>query len=123
MASLKDLRNDVAQTMTDAGLPGFAYLPERLSPPCAIVSAADPYMTSEDVPFGTFRMKLEVRLVTRPGANETVTDDLDDLIAQAITALDDTTWAVEDVSPPYTLASSGGSYLAASLTINDNITL
>lgn len=123
MGTLASLRHAVAEAITATGLPAFDHLPARLAPPCAIVAAAAPYLTSEDAPIGSHRMRLEVRLLVRPGDNATVTDDLDGLIEQAVTALSATTWAVEDVSQPYNLVSGSASYLAASLTINDDITL
>ena len=123
MGTLTTLRRDVAVTLTGAGVPTYDHLPPRLSPPCAILAAAEPYLTRDGAPHGAHRMRLEVRLIAAPGTNETVTDDLDDLIEQAHKAIDATTWAVEEVSQPYNLVIGQASYLAVSLTINDDITL
>lgn len=121
--ALSDHRTQVTRTLTQAGLPAFDHLPERLSPPCAVVAAAEPYLTKEGAPFGSVRIRLEVRLVTRPGANDQVTTDLDAQIETAFKALSNTTWAVEDVSQPYSLIVGQASFLAATLTINDDITV
>lgn len=121
--SLATHRATVSAALTAAGLQAFDHLPDRLAPPCAVIAGADPYLTSEGAPFGSVRMRLEVRLVTRPGANEQVITDLDALIEDAIAALDTTTWAVEEVSQPYNLVAGSASYLTTTLTINDDITL
>lgn len=123
MGTLTTLRGVVAQVLTDAGIPSYDHLPARLAPPCALVAASSPYLTTEDAPHGSTRMRLEIRLVVRPGDNAQITNDLDDLVETALTALTPTTWAVEEVSQPYNLVIGTTSYLATSLVINDDITL
>lgn len=123
MGTLTTMRRVVADVLTAAGIPTYDHLPARLAPPCALVAASSPYLTTEDAPHGSTRMRLEVRLVVRPGDNAQVTTDLDDLIETALAALVPTTWAAEEVSQPYNLVVGTTSYLATSLVINDDITL
>lgn len=121
--SLKSNRNQVAAALTAAGVPAFDHLPARISPPCAVIAGADPYLTKEGAPIGGVRVRLEVRLMVRPGANDVVVDDLDDLIETVYTTVENTTWAVRDVSQPYSLVVGQSSFLAVTVTIDDDIKL
>lgn len=124
MSVLSAARELVVSALKEANVNAFDHLPAPFSPPLAIVAAADPYVTTEGQPFGTYRMNLEVRLVVRGGSNDQVADDLDTITETVLKALEPTTFAVEEVSQPYNLTvGTQGSYAAVSVRINDDLTL
>ena len=117
MSTLGTLRGDVADLITEATtLPSFAYNPERLIPPCAVVMPAPSYVESGNT-FGSFLFRFTVDLVMGAAANSVSSSGLDEQIENAIVALVNAGYSVEGVGQPYQLEANNGAYLTATLTI------
>jgi hypothetical protein len=115
--TLKDERTKVVQALTAAGIRAYNHIPERITPPVATVSAGNPYVEDGDT-FGEYLVRLHVRVVAEKKTNEVMTDNVDDLIAAAIEALDG--WSIEGAFI-YEWEIGGQPYLTAVLDITTHI--
>ena len=118
---LTDARNDIAAAITDAGIEGlavWAYVPNGVVAPAAVVKPADPYLVPGRV-MGEYEITLDVRLLLARGTNEVLTQVLDGLIVDVTNALRDAGFAVRQVSAPgMDRESYDTPYLVSDITIN-----
>jgi hypothetical protein len=111
--SIKDARNSLA-----TALGAVAFLPERINPPIALLTAGDPYVEQET--FYDRTANFVVTLVVAKATSEVATDALDDYIDTTLDGLpEDST--LEKVGPPFLLEWNGATYLATKIYINQNI--
>ena len=121
MSTLGVTRADIAGIIEDAtSVKGFAYLPERLVPPCAVVMPGATYIEDGDT-FGSFTARYTVDLVMGTAANSVTASGLDDQIENALIALVNEGYSVESVSQPYAMEANNAAYLAATLQVTTKI--
>lgn len=119
---LKEARFALSELVGEA-LPGVTVsrtVPERLTPPLAVVRPADDYVTQGD----TFELgeaperfvELEVVLVAKSGRNNQASDDLDDMIDAVLDALAGSPFDVpESVPAPFVARVGESNFLACAL--------
>lgn len=118
-ASKAELKLD----LQNAGLEVLDYVPERVVPPIVIISPGSPYLSTESVG-NDYRLALNLTLVAGTATNEEVTEALDELIADTVSAVADIGYAVlKSVNPPFRLAVNTAEYLAAEINLDLSITL
>lgn len=117
MATLKELREELAEVVADAtGIQAVANLPERPVPPIALISGASPYVTYDaSATWGELVVQLRVDLVMSVGANSVETDLLDEVIQDTLEGVIASGWLVNEVSAPYQLTANAAQYLAVTL--------
>jgi hypothetical protein len=96
---LSDLRAAVKEAL-EAGLPTVAvmdYTLARFVPPVAIVVPDEPFMVPGEQ-FGAWNIRLKVLLINRTATDVVAANEQDDLVFQALHALDD--FDVLEVSAP-----------------------
>lgn len=120
VTTLQALRNDLAQSLTDLGVPAYDYLPERLNPPAAIVTAGDPYV-EQGMTYCTFKVSLQIHLLAGTQVNKKATDALDDLILTALQATDG--WDIEAVAEPSTFTTNNAEYLGTVIRLSQETIL
>jgi hypothetical protein len=98
----------------------YEFVPPKPVPPCFIISPGSPYV-SQGPSFCDFTTKFEVVVLAGSATNETETDKLDDLITNAIDALE--TWFIEEVETPTTFDINNNLFLGAKLRITADKTL
>jgi hypothetical protein len=109
--------------LQNAGLEILDYVPERIVPPIVIITPGTPYLVPETVG-SEYRLGLNLTLVAGQATNELATEDLDNLIANTVSAIGDLGYAVlRQVNPSYRLAVNNAEYLAADLNLDLSITL
>lgn len=118
MSALAELRQDLRDALEEQGLKAVEYLPERLSPPVALVSASDLYI-EQGLTNCLFKVTLEVTLVAAKAVNERATNDLDTMIESAILATGD--WFIDSINAPFLLEANNAQYLACKMQLNQNI--
>lgn len=119
--SLSQLRTDLAEAVGTDQVTAHDHVPERISPPAAIVREAEPYITQGQT-YGTWNVGHQVDLVAPRGTNQATTTALDQLLAQGVAALEDAGHTVTEVGAFYTLQANGTHYLAATITTTTEIT-
>lgn len=124
-------RQTLAEAMTweaDPGLgrpavKGWPYVPERITPPVALVREGLPYV--EDAPadgYGRWLVRHQVDLVAGRGSNEATTKALDAMVTDALAALEDVADTTTEVGEFYTLQANGTAYLAVTITTTTTTT-
>ena len=118
MSSLATLRQDLKEGLEEQDLKAVEYLPERLSPPIALVSAGEPYI-EQGLTNCLFKVTLEVTLVAAKAVNEKATNALDEMIESAILATGD--WFIDSINAPFILEANNAQYLACKVRLNQEI--
>lgn len=116
--TLAGLRQDLKEALEGQDLKAVEYLPERLQPPIALVTASDPYVTQGQNSC-LFDVSLEVTLVAAKAVNEVATAALDDMIESAIIATGD--WFIETINAPFILEANNAQYLACKVKLTQQI--
>jgi len=93
----------------------YEYIPERPSLPCFIITPGSPYVT-QGTAFCDFTTKYEVLVLADNSTNETATDLLDQLVVEALDALE--TWFIEEVEVPQAYEINGALLLGTKIQIS-----
>lgn len=117
MAALTALRQQAVTALKAAGLNAVEYTSERLVAPVAVVAPDHPYVDHEDVTFGHIGVNLNVLLIAAKGTNKAAADAVDQLIEDALVALDDADFDVREVSEPGEINLNGQSHLGAVINV------
>lgn len=100
----------------------FEWLPERATSPCAIVAPAEQYLTFDAAVYQQYSLNVTVLLVAGKGTNKSVTTEIDNLIEQAVSALQ-SNWDISSVSSPGAVSIWDGSYLGCAIELTRPIQL
>lgn len=114
MSTLKDLRGELADTVT--GITTYDHVPARVNLPCALVVPGAPYITAGET-FGEKLVRFGLVLLTHPSINSDETDALDGLIETTQHALDAAGWRVEQVQQPAIQDLNGAEILATEIIV------
>lgn len=115
-STLAELRTGAAELITAAGVSAYGHVPERVTPPAAVVLPDEPYLSGEGVTMcGTFRARYRAVVLGGRGTNATAADELDRLITVVVQALDDP-FEIKTVSEPAEVELNGAGYLGAVVT-------
>lgn len=114
-------RSALAGILEDAGIRTSAVVPERITPPLAVISPASDWVQSGDT-YGSFRVAFDVTIIVQTAANATVSSNLDDAIDAAIQAITEASgFYVGSVDAPQFIGTAD--FLSASMTVYQNTTL
>lgn len=118
MNVLSDIREKLAAQLAETtGLEAYAWEPERFTAPCVIVGPDTTYLKAGEA-FRTWKVSLNVRIVTAPAITEDYLTELEDSVA-AILGNDGL--EVEWVGKPYALTTHERAYPAIDLKITTTI--
>ena len=121
MTTIKDVRQEVADIVTDATtIPAFPFFPGRLIVPSAVVMPGSPYVES-GLTFGSLQIRYQVELVMGTANNEVTASGLDAQIQNAIVGFINAGYSVEGASAPYALEANGQQYLASTITVTNSL--
>lgn len=121
MNALAQTRLDVATVLTAAGVNASDSMPDRITPPVAVIKAGDPYL-DEGKTFTDTAINLTIQVIASNGTNAVMQDALDDAICAVVTALKADQWTVK-VGAPYALQTGTAEYPAVDIGITNWITL
>ncbi len=128
VTTLSALRADIADRLTDAGIPTKSYVPERVVTPAAVVLPDTPYLDGTETGelstmCGEWTARYRVILIGSRGTNQQSADELDALIVAAAGVLDGPAYSLETVEEPAEVEINGASYLGTVLIISAPTTL
>jgi len=116
-------RTALANILTAAGLRVFAFVPERATPPMAILTPSGDWVASGET-FGAFRLGFDVNLLVANAANETMITALDTLVDSTLTAISNASgFYAAQVGAPVMQDISGADYLSTTITVYQNTKL
>lgn len=114
-------RAAIAADLTTAGIKALGYVGEVITPPCALVVPAEPYLrkpaAGAGIPFRRVKVGIDVLLlVPRDGGAKAAAELIDDLIEDAYRALNPN-HDISTASRPGVVTVSGSKYLGSVLSI------
>lgn len=118
MNPLAQSRENMRAALEAAGITTYKYVPETIAGTCAVIQPGTPYLDDTEQPYDTYKVSWLVSLIIESGTNERVTAELDALIFTALELLE-----VSEATQPFEFSDHGARYLAANLTVTDNITI
>jgi putative aminopeptidase FrvX len=120
---ISEARAALATVLENGGLRATEYVPERITPPLAVVQPSGDWVTSGDT-FGSFRVGFEVTLIVQTASNQVVSSHLDELVDETLTAISDASgFYASQVSAPSLLSVQNAEYLSTTITVYQNTQL
>jgi hypothetical protein len=112
------------ETLFDnAGFNVSAFVPERITPPIAVIAPSGDWVQSGDT-FGSFRVGFDVTLITPTASNAKVTDELDQMVDDALDTVSGAAgFYASQVSAPTLLSVQNAEFLSTTITIYQNTQL
>lgn len=104
-----------------AGINVLDYVPERIVPPIVIINSASPYLTPSTIG-NEYILSLELVVIAATATNKKATEQLDEAIANVLTALPRYA-TMTRVNEPYEMQTNNASYLAANISVELEITI
>ena len=103
-----------------AGFTVSAFVPDRITPPMAIITPAGDWVASGEA-FGSFRIGFDVTLVTQTASNAKVTDELDQMVDDAVEAVTNAAgFYCGSVGSPSYLDTQNAQFLSVAMTVYQN---
>ena len=112
---------NLANDLINDGINAEYYIPPRITPPLAIISPDNTYVSQGDT-FATFELGLNVTLVAQTASNAKATEDLDELIVTAIGAIP-AMWRIDSIDQPFALNANNTEYIATRMALTTQITI
>lgn len=120
---IAEARTALAGILTNAGLRVSAFVPDRISPPLAILQPSGDWVVGGDT-FAAFRIGFDVTLVVQTAANETVSSALDDLVDSTLDAISSAAgFYTSQVAAPTLLSVQNAEFLSTTITVYQNTSL
>lgn len=120
--SRAELEAVVSGSLDEATVTVYDHVPERMVIPSAVIVLGSPWIESGET-FATYTVRYEVDLVPDRGSNQSQTDDVEAMVEAVLKALVQAGYTIENVAQPRMLGVNNASYLAASVTVTDAITI
>ena len=116
-------RTALANLLSSAGIRSFETVPERISPPLAVLQPAGDWVATGEV-FGEYRLGFEVTVIVQTAANKVVSSAIDNAVDAVLTAVSGAQgFYVGSVSAPSLLSTQNAEFLSATLTVYQNTRL
>ena len=120
---IAEARAALATVLENGGLRAMEYVPERITPPMAVVQPSGDWVVSGET-FGAFRVGFDVTLIVQTASNQVVSSHLDDLVDETLTAIADASgFYASAVSAPSLLSVQNAEYLSTTITVYQNTKL
>ena len=113
-ASREEIKLQLNSVATEADIQVYDFVPERPALPCFVISPSSPYIT-QGTAFCDFTTRFEVLVLAGQLTNKEATNLLDQLIVDAIDALE--TWFIEEVEQPSAYEINGGTFLGTKIQL------
>jgi hypothetical protein len=120
---ISEARSALSGILETAGLRVFEFLPERATPPMAVLVPSSDWVESGDT-FGSFRVGFDVTLVVQTASNQVMINKLDELTDETLQAIADAAgFYASSVGAPSAVDINGVDYLSATITVYQNTKL
>lgn len=117
MSSLTDIRSIIKDVVETSGVPVAAAMPDRFTPPIAILIPGSPYISEGDT-FGSFTVRHEVVVLAGQGENASTVNSLGTLVERAVhSVVEDDLLFLDEVSQPALFSHRGAEYLSCVLSV------
>ena len=123
MTVLQDLRDEIAEAVnSETGIVCHTHVPNRLSAPAFVIEGGRPYVTPGPT-FGGHTVSFVVVFVAATSASNFVTTEaVDNALEDALVALVNAGYTVEEIGQLEPVNNNGVAYVGARIFINTNTT-
>ena len=118
LSTLTEIRTEIAELLTEAGIKAREYVPDNANPPLALVVPADPWITTSEANTRLqfpFKVTTLVVLIGGKASNKAAQTNIDSMVQTALVALDD--WEVTQVTAPMELSIKGIQFSGVVMTL------
>lgn len=123
MNTLSEIRKDIANTLSEAGIRAVDFNSTKIVPPVAVVIPDENYLTVRGGDrFGHYNVAIQVLILGPKAVEKVAATEMDDLILKAVTVLD-SEFDVVNVSAPGEARLNDVNYFGSIINIEIQITL
>lgn len=116
-------RADLTRTLASVvDIPVIHHMPERLNPPCVIISEGTPLLTTSTDAFGHVIVNLEAAIIGAPTTNELTINRLDALVDEIVTSMS-ADYIIQVGAYQGITTADGQHYLTARINFQADLTL
>jgi hypothetical protein len=113
----------LVNVLTSAGIRSSEVVPERITPPLAVLEPAGDWITS-GATFGEYRLGFDVTVIVQTAANAKVSKAMDDAVDAVLAAIATAQgFYVGSASAPTLLSVQNAEFLSTTLTVYQNTRL
>lgn len=117
MTTLQQLRTLIVDVVTGAGIPVSGSVPDRFTPPLAVLIPGSPYI-SDGQSYGHFDVRHDVVVIAGAGENQPTITALDRMVQDTVLAVVDCDGVMlEEVSQPALYGHKSGEYLSCVISV------
>lgn len=102
MTNLSEARQQLATALETTGYTSLSHVPTSIVPPCLIVQAGDPYLSTDETTFDQAELLATVELFVLSDlqANDQAADDLDTMLTKVLPAVVAAGWSFAGSGAP-----------------------
>lgn len=116
-------RSNLVALLEDAGFRAFSEVPERVTPPLAVLVPSADWIESGET-FNSFVLSFDVEIVAAAGSNVKISEDIDEQVETALVAITEAPgFYASSVGQPQAVEINGAVYLGATITVRQNFNL
>lgn len=120
---IAEARENLTALLEEAGLRAFSEVPERVTPPLAVLVPSADWIESGET-FGSFILSFDVEIIAPTGSNVKVSEYIDEQVETALTAITEAAgFYASSVGQPQAVDINGAVYLGATITVRQNFNL
>lgn len=120
---IEEARTALAELLAQIVASGYAdhevysYIPESLIGPGLVIQPGSPYLTTDEEPYGFYRVAFRVTVVAGVADNLNATAALDAILGVLVAGLHSSDFAIQEVSEPYVYQDVQALHLAADVLV------
>lgn len=120
---IAEARADLLALLEVAGIRAFAEVPERPTPPLAVIVPSDEWIVSGEA-YGEFVISFDIEIIASPGTNLVISREIDDAVELALTTINGADgFYCSSVGSPAGVEINGAVYLGATISVRQNFRL
>lgn len=118
---LTGLRSEVVNELKGLGYAAHEHMPQRITPPCFVVSPDAPYVNQTDS-FVLSRVNLVITYITRPGSPSVVVPEMEKAVTDVIGLMNEARWDYT-VDSPASIVAGDATYPGVEIHVSTDINL
>lgn len=119
---LTDIRSEIKDALTDAGLKAVEHVVDNATPPVCVVVPGSPYVfTGEGNTFGEYTVSVLILIIGGKGTNKASAQKVDAMVVDVVDAIDHSNrWEITEVTAHQEMTVKGIAYLGAVVAVETN---
>lgn len=120
---ISQARSALDTLLTNAGFNVSAFVPERITPPVAVIEPSSDWVASGEV-FGSYRVGFDVTMITQTATNAKASDEIDTMVDDVLEAIGGGAgFYCGAIGAPQSVQANNAEYLGVTFTVYQNTKL